>query len=102
MSDKQVLFSPSLLSSDITASFPDGFVIRPLERGDYHKGFFDCLRVLTWIGDVDEADFLERYDEMLEAKGTYYFAVIEYEGRIVGTGALVVEKKLYVPPLSTT
>ncbi|OTA81877.1 hypothetical protein M434DRAFT_401205 [Hypoxylon sp. CO27-5] len=30
---------------------------------------------------------------MAEAKGTYYFAVIEHEHRIVGTGALIVEKK---------
>lgn len=96
MGDKQALFSASLIPPEVSRSFPDGFNIRPLERGDYSKGFFDCLEVLTWIGDIKEADFLERYDEMVEAKGTYYFVVIEHEGRIVGTGALVVEKKLYV------
>ncbi|KAI1077580.1 acyl-CoA N-acyltransferase [Whalleya microplaca] len=93
MSDSPVLFSASLISSEIANSLPDGFTIRPLERGDYAKGFFDCLRVLTWVGDVDEAQFTERYDEMVEAKNTYYFVVIEHEGRIAGTGALVVEKK---------
>ncbi|KAI4870146.1 acyl-CoA N-acyltransferase [Hypoxylon rubiginosum] len=87
------LFSTSLISPEVVASFPDGFTIRSLERGDYSKGFLDCLEVLTWIGDTSEAEFIERYDEMIEAKGTYYFAVIEHEGRIVGTGALVVEKK---------
>ncbi|KAI0107289.1 acyl-CoA N-acyltransferase [Hypoxylon sp. NC0597] len=93
MSNSQPLFSASLISQDVSRSFPHGFTIRPLERGDYSKGFFDCLSVLTWIGDVSEADFIERYDEMAEAKGTYYFTVIEHENRIVGTGALIVEKK---------
>lgn len=97
MSSTQALFSASLISPDVAGSLPDGFTIRSLERSDYTKGFFECLQVLTWIGDVSEADFIERYDEMAEAKGTYYFAVIEYDGRIVGTGALVVEKKLCVP-----
>ncbi|KAI2465175.1 acyl-CoA N-acyltransferase [Annulohypoxylon bovei var. microspora] len=95
MGHTKALFSASLISQNVTISLPDGFIIRPLERGDYSKGFFDCLRVLTWIGDVSEADFIERYEEMVESKGTYYFAVIEHESRIVGTGALVVEKKLY-------
>ncbi|KAI2615975.1 acyl-CoA N-acyltransferase [Hypoxylon sp. NC1633] len=93
MNETQALFPPSLISLEVYRSLPDGFTIRPLERGDYSKGFLDCLRVLTWIGDVSEADFNERYDEMVEAKGTYHFVVIEYDGRIVGTGALVVEKK---------
>ncbi|KAI1383978.1 acyl-CoA N-acyltransferase [Hypoxylon trugodes] len=93
MGDTNALFSASLISPDVSNSFPDGFVIRPLERGDYSKGFLDCMKVLTYIGDVTEAEFLERYDEMVEAKGTYYFLVIEHQGRIVGTGALVVEKK---------
>ncbi|KAI1375494.1 acyl-CoA N-acyltransferase [Hypoxylon crocopeplum] len=93
MGETQPLFSPSLFSPEVYQSLPDGFTIRSLERTDYSKGFFDCLRVLTWVGDASEADFIERYDEMVEAKGTYYFAVIEYDGRIVGTGALVVEKK---------
>ncbi|KAI6086751.1 acyl-CoA N-acyltransferase [Hypoxylon rubiginosum] len=93
MGGTSALFSTSLISPEVAGSFPDGFTIRPLEKGDYSKGFFECLEVLTFIGDVSEAEFIERYDEMVEAKGTYYFVVIEYEGRIVGTGALIVEKK---------
>ncbi|KAI0160585.1 acyl-CoA N-acyltransferase [Xylariaceae sp. FL1272] len=87
------LFSPSLISTEITTSLPSGFTIRALSRDDYSKGFFKCLEVLTWTGEPSEADFHERFDEMAEAKGTYYFTVIELEGRIVGTGCLVVEKK---------
>ncbi|KAI0105812.1 acyl-CoA N-acyltransferase [Daldinia grandis] len=93
MGSTEALFSASLISPEVSGSFPADFTIRPLEKGDYAKGFLDCLRVLTWMGEVSEAEFNERFDEMLEAKGTYYFTVIEHAGRIVGTGALVVEKK---------
>ncbi|KAI1484355.1 acyl-CoA N-acyltransferase [Biscogniauxia mediterranea] len=93
MANPQALFAPELIPEDIARSLPGGFLIRPLARDDYAKGFFDCLRVLTWVGEPSESDFAERFDEMVEAKGTYYFLVIEHRGRIVGTGCLVVEKK---------
>jgi glucosamine-phosphate N-acetyltransferase len=73
---------------------PAGFTIRPLARDDYDKGFYECLRVLTWVGDPSETEFLNRFDEMVAAKDTYFFAVVEYRDRIVGTGCLVTEKKL--------
>lgn len=91
------LFSSSLISSAVTDSLPEGFKIRSLERGDYAKGFLECLRVLTFIGDVSEERFQERYDWMdTQAKGGYYIIVIEAAGVIVGTGALIVERKLCV------
>jgi glucosamine-phosphate N-acetyltransferase len=92
------LFEPSLISPAIKATFDAPLTIRPLERGDYAKGFLDCLRVLTWIGDVSEERFNERYDWMnTHAKGGYYILVIDDGTRILGTGALIVERKLYVP-----
>ncbi|KAI8950636.1 glucosamine 6-phosphate N-acetyltransferase [Xylaria longipes] len=93
MTGSQSLFSPSLISASVPNSLPDGFTIRPLARDDYHKGFYECLRVLTWVADPTEAEFLERFDEMVAAKDTYFFAVVEFCGRIVGTGCLVAEKK---------
>ncbi|KAI5921048.1 acyl-CoA N-acyltransferase [Camillea tinctor] len=93
MGNSRALFSLELIPEDIAHALPEGFLIRPLARDDYAKGFFDCLRALTWVGDPRESDFTERFDEMVEAKGTYYFLVIEHERRIVGTGCLVVEKK---------
>ncbi|KAI0594796.1 acyl-CoA N-acyltransferase [Biscogniauxia sp. FL1348] len=94
MANPQPLFPPELIPEDVARSLPDGFLIRPLARDDYGKGFFDCLRVLTWVGEPAESDFTARFDEMVEAKGTYYFLVIEHGGgSIVGTGCLVVEKK---------
>ncbi|KAI1737786.1 glucosamine 6-phosphate N-acetyltransferase [Xylaria scruposa] len=90
MADSQPLFSPSLISAD---DLPDGFTIRPLARDDYHKGFYECLRVLTWVAEPTEAEYLERFDEMRAAGDTYFFLVVEFQGRIVGTGCLVAEKK---------
>ncbi|KIW10588.1 hypothetical protein PV08_11552 [Exophiala spinifera] len=94
MTASEGLFPNSLISDEVKASLPEGYTVRSLERTDFAKGFLDCLRVLTWVGDLTEEEFYERYDEMnTQGKGTYYLIVIEYEGRIVGTGSLIVEKK---------
>ncbi|KAJ3570462.1 hypothetical protein NPX13_g5722 [Xylaria arbuscula] len=95
MADSQSLFSASLISESIRGDMPDGFTIRPLSRSDYTKGFYDCLRVLTWVGEPTESEFLHRFDEMAAARDTYFFTVVEYQDRIVGTGCLVAERKLY-------
>lgn len=94
------LFSPSLISASVHADLPDGFAIRPLATDDYAKGFYECLGALTWVGVGDrprptEPEFRRRFDEMAAAAGTYFFAVVEHRGRVVGTGCLVVERKLY-------
>ncbi|CAG8950194.1 hypothetical protein HYFRA_00008431 [Hymenoscyphus fraxineus] len=95
MTTPQPLFQPTLISKEVTSSLPAGFKIRPLERNDYAKGFLECLKVLTHIGNVTEEQFHERYDWMdTQAKGGYYILVIENEEeRIVGTGVLLVERK---------
>jgi glucosamine-phosphate N-acetyltransferase len=89
------LFSSDLISPAIAASLPETYTIRALQKDDYAKGFLDCLRVLTTVGDITEEQFNERYDFMnTQGKGSYYLLVIEDEKRVVGTGALIVEKKL--------
>ncbi|KAF4438992.1 glucosamine-phosphate N-acetyltransferase, partial [Fusarium albosuccineum] len=94
MSTSEPLFSPSLISADAAVLFPDAFTVRPLDRGDYAKGFLDCLRVLSHVGDVTEEQFGERFDWMkTQGQGVHYHIVIEHEGIIVGTGALIVERK---------
>ena len=32
------LFSPNLISPDVSSSLPDGYTMRPLRRNDYHGG----------------------------------------------------------------
>lgn len=88
------LFPPSLLPTDALVGLPSGFTIRPLRRDDFERGYLDCLRVLTWVGDLSAEEWSQRYDEMAAARGTYYLLAIEHEGRVVGTGSLVVERKL--------
>ncbi|KAL1860737.1 hypothetical protein VTK73DRAFT_7196 [Phialemonium thermophilum] len=87
------LFPASLIPTSAASELPPSFTIRPLRRSDYARGYLDCLRVLTWVGDLTEDEFSERFDEMAAAKGVYYLLVIEHEGRIVGNGSLIVEKK---------
>lgn len=94
--DSDPLFPPSLLSAndDPATTLPDGYTIRPLQRDDFQRGYLDCLRVLTHVGDLSEDEWAQRYDDMAAAKGTYYLLAIEHGGRVVGTGSLVVERKL--------
>ena len=95
MAAPRPLFPASLISAEVTSSLPDGYGIRPLDKGDYAKGFLECLRDLTWMGNVTVDEFNERYDEMdTGGMGPYFYVVIEHRGRIVGTGAVIVEKKL--------
>lgn len=85
---------------------PDSYTMRPLQRNDYSKGMLDVLRVLTSVGDIQQEAWEERWDWMKsindmascarnEGGGTYYILVVENEqGKIVGTGGVVVERKL--------
>lgn len=92
------LFGAALVSPTVAASLPPTYTIRALRKSDYKIGFLDVLRVLTTVGDITEEEWNGRYDWMNgQGKGGYYLLVIEDQGRIVGTGALLVERKLYVP-----
>lgn len=95
MAAGEALFSPSLIPAEVSSSLPDGFIIRPLHKADFRKGYLDCLRVLTWVGDITEEEWGKRYDEMAKATGTYYLLAIEHDDRVVGTGSLIVERKLW-------
>lgn len=92
---EEPLFPPTLVSANIADSLPSGYSLRPLARNDHAKGFFECLQTLTATGDISEDRFLERYDWMkTKGEGWFYCLVIEHEGRIVGTGVVIVERKL--------
>jgi glucosamine-phosphate N-acetyltransferase len=93
MSSPTALFTSELISPTVAASLPENYTLRALDKGDYARGFLDCLRVLTTVGEIEEERFLERYDWM-KTNGGYYLLVIDDGKRIVGTGALVVERKL--------
>lgn len=92
------LFDPSLISPSVAAALPEAYTIRPLQRGDHAAGFLDVLRVLTTVGEVSADAFEARFDEMRQngkgAVGSHVLVILDGEGRIVGTGALLVERKL--------
>lgn len=89
------LFTSDLVSPTIAAQLPETYTIRALEKSDYARGFLDCLRVLTTVGDITESEWDDRYEWMsTQGKGGYYLLVIDDGKRIVGTGALIVERKL--------
>lgn len=64
-----------------------------MQRSDYDAGFLDVLRVLTTVGDVSKEEFGQRFDDMRAGQGYHVLVILDGE-KIVGTGALIVEKKL--------
>ncbi|KAI5357719.1 Putative GNAT domain, acyl-CoA N-acyltransferase, glucosamine 6-phosphate N-acetyltransferase [Septoria linicola] len=93
-SDSDELFSPSLIDQSVQDSLEPGYTLRPLNRNDYHKGYFENLKALTWVGDITHDQYLEHFDWMrTKGEGWFYNVVIEHEGRIVGNGVLIVERK---------
>lgn len=88
------LFGDDLICPTVASALPEGYKIRALRQSDYKIGFLDCLRVLTTVGEITEEQFAERYEWISKQDGSYYVLVIEDGGRIVGTGALIAERKL--------
>jgi len=94
---EQGLFTADLLSPEVQAALPEGYQLRALRRSDYDTGFLDCLRVLTTVGDISKEQFEEQYNWMSRQEGGYFILVVEDTNtsppRVVGTGALIVERK---------
>lgn len=92
------LFSPTLISPEVSAALPETYLIRPLLRSDYSTGFLDVLRVLTTVGDITPTAWNARYDWMEQRRGEYFVLCVvdtsrEKERQIVGTGTVLVERK---------
>jgi hypothetical protein len=97
MAEKE-LFPSEYLSPEVQAQLPEGYKLRALRKTDYDAGFLDVLRVLTTVGDIPKEKFEERFDWISKQDSSYFIIVIEDTNssppRIVGTGALLVERKL--------
>lgn len=96
MTTEKGLFGDNLVAPHVAAALPEGYRVRALRRSDYNTGYLDCLRVLTTVGEITEAQFQDRYDWLSRQDGSYYILVIEDASgtKVVGTGALIVERKL--------
>jgi len=68
--------------------------VRPLQDGDYERGFLRLLSQLTSVGNVTKAEFLNRFAKM-KGSGDYYVTVIEdtQKNEIIGSATLVIEHK---------
>lgn len=89
------LFSTTLISSTVRDALPENYTMRPLHRSDYKAGVLDVLRVLTSVGDVSEEAWTERYDWMAKRGDEYFVLVVcDGKGKVVGTGCVMVERKL--------
>lgn len=94
MSDSTPLFSSDLISAEVLKQLPEGYSCRPIQKKDYHNGFLDVLRVLTTVGDITEEQWNERFEWISKRNNEYYLICItDAENKIVGTGALLVERK---------
>ncbi|KAI9094611.1 acyl-CoA N-acyltransferase [Phlyctochytrium arcticum] len=89
------LFNPAYISQDVQGQLKEGFVVRPLEAGDYEKGFLDALSQLTTVGKLTKGDFIERYSYLKAHNHEYFTIVIEDTKKsiIVGAGTILVERK---------
>lgn len=93
--ENEALFAAALISPNVTSALPEGYSMRPLQRDDYSNTYLDVLRVLTQVGDITREEFELRFDQMKASTGGYHILVIlDGESKIVGTGALIVERKL--------
>ena len=94
--------STSTSSTGTPFALPPGYTMRPLARDDHATGMLQVLAVLTTVGEISPERWLERFDYMRAGfgaggagVGTYYVLVVcDETGKVVGTGTVVVERKL--------
>ncbi|XP_035795922.1 probable glucosamine 6-phosphate N-acetyltransferase [Anopheles albimanus] len=88
--------SPAKFNPRISAAVPGEpwLKVRPLQTGDFHRGFLQILSQLTKVGDVSLTQFLNRFAQM-RASGDYYVTVIVDTrlDKIIGSATLVLERK---------
>ncbi|KAJ3763928.1 acyl-CoA N-acyltransferase [Lentinula raphanica] len=94
-SELDLLFSASLISSELKAQLHPDLHIRPLASTDYRRGHLHVLSVLTIVTDPGEAAWVHQYHAMRSAPSTYYTVVIinRSTDMIVGVGSVFIERK---------
>ncbi|CAG8517199.1 7637_t:CDS:2 [Ambispora gerdemannii] len=94
MASQNLLFSTDLISPEVQKALPPGYKLRPLSSDDYEHGFLKVLSVLTVIGDISKAQFLERYNYLKKHNHEYFTIVItDPSDTIIGAGTIFVERK---------
>ena len=106
--DKDTLFDDAVLKrldlsscrfSERGLEYPNvdrgDLVARPLERGDFAKGFLSLLSQLTRVGSYGRETYEAQFDAIRASPGVTYIVVVEdrSKGRVVATGTLLMELK---------
>merc|ERR1719351_625984 len=88
------LCSTTSFNPPISVEAPgEDLIMRPLAKGDFHKGFLSLLSQLTSVGEISEEQWLQRFNRMLSMQGTYLVIEDTSTGQVVGAATLVVEDK---------
>lgn len=71
----------------------NNFYIRELEIDDYDKGFLECLKELTEVGNISKNLFSDTFIAR-KSKGIFTAVVVDDESQqILGTGSIFFEQK---------
>uniref|UniRef100_A0A914RKT6 Uncharacterized protein n=1 Tax=Parascaris equorum TaxID=6256 RepID=A0A914RKT6_PAREQ len=62
---------------------PDNVIVRPLRIDDYKRGYLQLLSQLTFVGDVSEEQFRERFLLMQGTRPKSYYIIVVEELRLV-------------------
>uniref|UniRef100_A0A0M3HU49 Glucosamine 6-phosphate N-acetyltransferase n=2 Tax=Ascaris TaxID=6251 RepID=A0A0M3HU49_ASCLU len=94
------MFASDILSSlELPLSapkIPDNMIIRPLRIDDYKRGYLQLLSQLTFVGDVSEEQYRQRFLSMQSTRPKSYYVVVIEElstRTLVGSATLVIEWK---------
>lgn len=99
-SSLDLLFDPTLISSEVKKQLPDDLHVRPLASTDYSRGHLDILSVLTTVSDPGEAAWKSQFNAVRPNPSstgpqTYYAIVIVHKptDQILATGTVFLERK---------
>ncbi len=72
-----------------------GFLCRPVDAGDFDRGFVPLLAQLTTVGDLSREAWLARLQMLRAHAGAYLVAFVdEDKDALVALGTLLIEQKL--------
>lgn len=78
---------------------PSRYLVRRINYDDYDHNILDCLQVLTVVGQVTRQGFDTYVSHLYRNRDTHYTLVAVdtmKNNRVVGTGSIIIEPKLYV------
>ncbi len=81
------------MSSSSSTNNESDFCIRELELCDYEKGFLDCLKELTIVGEISKEMFRKTFFDRKNRDVFTIVAVDKKSDRILGTGSVFYEPK---------